>query len=218
MVNWFATTSHYIISSINTVQTILPLTVIAAIILFFIKEVIEWVRRHKAASRKKVALSSLLARECELNHWSIKSMRKIIETIRDESAVNTDAKFHFTTLKSGKILFRAMESDSDFIIGMPLAKTHNELMSKNLLEVATLDKGLYAAMQPAYDAIADMEHIRQSLIYYVEPEDELGKQYHKEHLEGFIDYALSELENAYQRLNLLYKVCTGEELSSHKMR
>lgn len=218
MVDWFATSSNNLTNSINSIQSILPATVIVAIFLFFIKEVIEWVRRHQAEKRKIIALSSLLARECELNHWSIKSMRRIIEFIRDESAVNIETKFQFTILRSGEILFRAMESESDFIMGIPLAKTHSEIMGKILLDVATIDKSLYAEIQLAYDAISEMEHIRHSLIYHVEPEDELGKQHQKEHLEGFIIYALPILEKTYQKLNFLYKFCTGKELNSHRMR
>lgn len=87
-------------------------------------------------------------------------------------------------------------------------------MDKNLLEVATLDKKLYSALQPAYDAVADLEHVRQSLIYFVDPEDEKDKM----HLDGFINYALDELEDVFKELASLYKMCTGKDLEKHRLR
>ena len=74
-------------------SSILPATVVAAVVLFVLKELFEGVRRYRGDQRKKQALRSLLARECELNHWTIKSIRDIVETIRDES--KDGAQFEF---------------------------------------------------------------------------------------------------------------------------
>lgn len=193
-------------------SSILPVTVVVAVALFVIKELFEGVRRHLGNRRKKQALRTLLARECELNHWTIKSIRHIVETIREESKDN--AQFEFIFPKSGKVLFRVTHKDSEFKSGSNLANTHREVMDKNLLEVATLDKKLYAALQPAYDAIADLEHVRQSLIYYVNPEDNQDKM----HLDGFMNYAFDELEDIFKLLACLYKECTGKSLENHRLR
>jgi hypothetical protein len=196
----------------ESLLSILPVTVLAAVVLFVLKELFEGVRRYRGEERKKQALRTLLARECELNHWAIKSIRDIVETIRDESEDGTQFEFIFP--KSGKVLFRYKHPDSEYKSGSNLAETHREVMDKNLLEVATLDKKLYSALQPAYDAVADLEHVRQSLIYYVDPEDDQDKM----HLDGFTHYALRELGDVFKELASLYKECTGNELEKHRLR
>ncbi|MDP2027716.1 hypothetical protein [Sulfuriferula sp.] len=196
----------------ESLLALLPATVIAAVFLFILKELFEGARRYRGEQRKKQALRTLLARECELNNWTIKCIRSIVETIRDES--EDGAQFEFIFPKSGKVLFRVKHSDSDYKSGSNLAETHREVMDKNLLEVATLDKSLYAALQPAYDAVAELEHVRQSLIYYVAPEDDQDKI----HLGGFTHYALSELEDVSKKLACLYKECTGKDLEKHRLR
>jgi hypothetical protein len=196
----------------ESLLSILPVTVVAAVTLFALKEIIEGIRRYRGDRRKTKALRMLLARECELNHWTIKSIRHIVETIRDES--EDGAEFEFIFPKSGKVLFRVKHPDSEYKSGSALAATHREVMDKNLLEVATLDKKLYSALQPAYDAVAELEHVRQSLIYFVDPEDDKDKM----HLDGFTDYALSELQDVFSKLVVLYKECTGEDLETHRLR
>lgn len=196
------------------ILSIVPLTVIAAIVLFLIKEFAEGVRRYRADQRKRIALRTLLARECELNNWTIKSIKHIVETIRDESEENSLIEFSFIFPKSGKPQFRVKHPDSEFKNGSGLGSIHRDIMSKNLLDVATLDKELFSALQPAYDSIANLEHLRESLIYYVDPEDDQDKM----HLEGFIHYALNELEDVKKDLSNLYMECTGQALNTHRVR
>jgi hypothetical protein len=196
----------------ESLLSLLPVTVVVAVALFALKEVIEGIRRYRGDRRKKKALRMLLARECELNHWTIKCIRHIVETIRDES--EDGAEFEFIFPKSGKVLFRVKYPDSEYKSGSVLVETHREVMDKNLLEVATLDKKLYSALQPAYDAVTELDHVRQSLIYFVDPEDDQDKM----HLDGFTHYALDELQDVFSKLVVLYKECTGEDLEAHRLR
>ncbi|RJG07686.1 hypothetical protein D3870_18305 [Noviherbaspirillum cavernae] len=192
--------------------SILPVTVLVAIGIFVLKELFEGVRRYRGDIRKKKALRTLLARECELNHWTIKSIRHIVETIRDES--ENGAQFEFIFPKNGNVLFRVKHSDSDSKSGSALAGTHRAVMDKNLLEVATLDNKLYSVLQTAYDATAQLEHVRQSLIYFVDPEDEQDKM----HLDGFVHYALDELQDVFTKIECLYKECTDKGLETYRLR
>lgn len=198
----------------DSLLSIIPITVISAVFLFILKELVEGIRRYRGELRKKQALRALLARECELNNWTIKSIQHIVEDIRDESALNNRTQFGFIFPKSGKVLFRVKHPDSGYKSGSSLGEIHREVMNKNLLDVATLDKKLYSVMQPAYDAVAELEHVRQSLIYYVAPEDDQDKM----HLEGFTHYALSRLNDVYEKLASLYKECTGKHLETHRLR
>jgi hypothetical protein len=199
---------------VEVLANIVPITVLVAVTLFFVKEIVEAIRRYSGDFRKKGAFRTLLARECELNHWTIKSIKRIVETIRDESAKEPQTKFSFIFPRSGKVLFRCEHPDAEWKSGSALAEVHKDLMGKYLLDVATLDKKLFASLQVAYDALANLEHVRESLIYFVAPEDEQDK----DHLYGFVGYALSELDDIYGDLAALYLQCTGQKLETHRLR
>ncbi|MFM0125681.1 hypothetical protein P0D73_43780 [Paraburkholderia sp. RL18-101-BIB-B] len=192
--------------------TVIPIAVISAIALFFTKEILEGVRRYRGEQRKIKAIKMLISRECELNLWTIKSIKYIVETIRDEAELG--AEFEFIFPRSGKTLFRVKRKNDDTKSGSSLTETHRELMDRYLLDAATLDKKLYAALQSAYDAVAELEHVRQSLIYFVEPEDNQDEM----HLFGFVDYALGTLQEVSDGLAVLYKECTGDNLTKHRLR
>jgi hypothetical protein len=198
----------------NILPSIIPVTVVVAVGLFAAKECIEFVRRYKGESRKKDALRALLARECELNNWTIKSIKHIVETIRDESEDDTRTEFSFLFTKAGKVLFRFKQVNEEFKGGMSLGNVHSDIMNKHLLEVAMYDKELFEVLQPAFDALAELEHVRDSLIYFVEPEDDQDKL----HLDGFIQYALREVDVIFCRLDRLYVECTGTKLKAFKIR
>lgn len=88
-------------------------------------------------------------------------------------------------------------------------------MSKFLLEIATLDKKFFAALEPAYDSLAELEHVRQSLIGIHDSEQESG-------IDGlfrsFAVYALDELRDTEAALQSLYIFCTGNILKKHRLR
>jgi hypothetical protein len=64
---------------------LLPVTVIAAIALFALKEVLETIRRRQADARRGQAFRTLLARECEINHWVQKSLLSTLKSIDNEA-------------------------------------------------------------------------------------------------------------------------------------
>jgi hypothetical protein len=199
---------------LDALISFIPLTVLVAIILFFLKEVLEGVRRYRGDRRKKAALRRLLARECELNHWTIKTIRRIVKKIRDESEDGERTEFIFLFLKSGKVSFRTKHADYEYKDGFPLGEIHRDVMSKYLLEVAMLDSKLSDVLQKAYNAVADLEHVRNSLIYFVDPEDEQDQM----HLESFVGYASDALVDIFESLNKLHIECAGGELATHRVR
>lgn len=88
-------------------------------------------------------------------------------------------------------------------------------MSKFLLEIATLDKTLFEIMEPAYDGLAEVDHVRESLLN-IDEGDNLIPKY--DYLAGFAEYALNELEEAEAALAKLYTHCTGRPLTQHRLR
>ena len=192
--------------------TFLPVTVVAAIALFVLKESFELVRRYKSEGRTKKALRALLAVECERNHFTVKNLRGILEVVQawkqdDPFSIKISLKFS----RDGEITFHQLTYDDGAGSQSVVRTTHRDFMSKQLLAVATLDADLYRALQPALDAVNEMEHVRQSLISHMEDPE-------RTHLAGFAEYGLKELDVAFNKLNTLYITCTGKELENYRIR
>ncbi|HHQ6565617.1 TPA: hypothetical protein ACSTJX_000413 [Serratia fonticola] len=75
---------------LNENSSFLPITVIFAIGLFILKEVVEFIKKHKANNRKVFAMKRLFSRECEKNLWTIKILKRVFDCIKkydDEGGV-----------------------------------------------------------------------------------------------------------------------------------
>lgn len=139
--------------------TFLPVTVVAAIVLFALKECVEAVRRYKSESRTKAALRTLLAFECERNHSTIKSIRDVVQTAQSWDASDPySIKVSLQFSKDGEVTFHHATYDDGSGGQCVLRPTHRDFMSKQLLTVATLDATLYKVLQPALDSVNEMEH------------------------------------------------------------
>lgn len=197
--------------------TILPATVIAAVVLFVVKEAMEALRRYKADSRKKDALRRLLARECERNHAVLRSLKEACSWLKEADDEDSPFTFrfrvHFTP--AGHLRFvrhvGITESEGSFV----LRPAQQELMGRLMVEVAALDAPLFDLLEHAYDAVAEMRHLRDSIIDHLSSDAEDKNEIF---LLGFADYALGELEDSYKAIANLYRECTGKELENYKLR
>ena len=192
------------------ISALLPVTVIVAVGLFILKEILEWVRRWRADGRKVKAFKTLLARECELNNWAHKRIKDAIANIQENFENNASYNYSIKKRDSGEIIFEERNEDLSLSSSWPLPSVHTEIMSKLMLDVATLDSGLFGALETAYDASINLNHIRQSLTIFIEDEDF--------HLETFVDYALRELPDVHAEMEELYKACTGQALTAENLR
>lgn len=195
--------------------SVLPVTAAVAIFLFVAREGMEFSRRRGAEKRKRSALTHLLARECELNYWTVKSLRYIAQQVPCEENPETLGSVTIERKPSGRVYARVVSEDSDSESHHPIPKVHRELMSKFLLDIATLDSELFKVMEPAYDALAALEHIRESFINAPEAPDFIGQD---GYLEGLAGFALDELLKTESALAALYKYCTNQELTNHRLR
>ena len=87
-------------------------------------------------------------------------------------------------------------------------------MSRLMLDVASLDKALFDDLEAAYDSVIEVQHVRESLIRFVESDEEHEKQF----LETLPHYGLQEIDDALTALAKLYKTCTGEPLKYIRVR
>ena len=195
--------------------SLLPAAAVVAIAVFLVKEALEFFRRRDANVRKLRALTALLARECELNYWTIRSLRRIIQEIPSNDDPSTQRQVEIKRRSSGKPYAQIVSHDGEFETHMNIPSVHRDLMSKFLLDIATLDKNLFAVMEPAYDALAEVDHVRESLVNIEDGTAFLSQQ---DWLAGFSGYALDELQEAEVLLGKLYDYCTGQPLTKFRLR
>lgn len=192
-----------------------PITVVVAIGVFAIKETFELLRRRSGDARRVRGLKALLARECELNYWAIKSFRRILNEIPTQENNNWQMRVTIEKTGSGRPFAKVVSDDGGIEAHYGIPQVHRELMSKFLLDVATLDKDFFEILEPAFDAVAELEHIRESLVSARYAPEDIGQD---GYLEGFAGYALNEIKDAEMCLANLYVYCTGQALTKHRLR
>jgi hypothetical protein len=184
---------------------LLPSTVIIAIFLFVLKEGLEWNRRRRANNRQIRAFKTLLARECELNRWSMHGLSQALDEMVGQSADELSIDYEIERNQFGKVIFRNDNGSS-----WPLPEEHADFMRDNMFDVAALDETLFSLLESAYDSVVELAHLRQSFIQYLEID--------RQHLEGFVGYGINRLKDIQLTLEELYLACTGEELGMGRVR
>jgi hypothetical protein len=192
---------------------LLPVTAVVAVLIFVAREILEFVRRRRAERRKLAAIKRLVARELELNNWSIEKVRQALTEIQD-AARRDDVVVEVRRLPTGTDRFIRREKDADDGSHFPVPVVHDGELRKYLLDIATLDAGLLKAAEAAVDGIAELRHVRESLVSNLSGEEELFPAF----LESFAEYGLAELEDVKPALAELYRQCTGFELTKKRLR
>lgn len=192
-------------------SNLFPITVIAAISLFLIKELVELYRRTMADKRKSSAIKKLLSSEIEKNNWVIKSLRRHLQSVQD--------RWHeseFVVVSSYPSGYRIAERRNDGGSGSaPLFQVSTTVFDKVVFELPVLDEALFKLAENAYESLAEVMHVSNSLVEHINNKDELPAD---DLMAEFCEYALEEIDEAYKHLSILYNKCTGEELKSHKLR
>lgn len=198
--------------------SLIPITVASAIGIFIAKEIIEFIRRWRADARKTRGLSRLFTRECETNLWTIRRIRAVCKDIEETHEMHRETKdeyfnavFSVSFSKSGFVAYVRSDSEGKLQSSMSIPSVYKDILTKYMLDAASLDGKFFDAMQSAYASIVELEHIRESLIRHLDDDD-------KHFLEGFCDYALGELQDIESNLSSAYKKWTGKELTEHRLR
>lgn len=193
-----------------TMEPTLPNTAVVAIILFVAKEVFEFIRRLFADGRKRQAFRTMLARECELNLWTVKVLQRTIDELASDRET-AHVKYSIERRSTGEEVFVSVSEAGKSSHWIPNA--HKETMRDLMLDVATIDQRLFPNLQSGYDACINLQHVRDSLVTYVD-EDQLDGGF----LNSFVDYANSEISDILLQLTVLYFECTGQDLKNHRVR
>lgn len=167
-------------------------------------------RQAQALSRRSEAYKSLLARECELNLWTIK---RLSETFNEISSGIDGAKFDVAEQPEMPPRFEMTDKEGD-TSSWSIPKIHVKHMSEAVLDLATDHKELFALVQAALDALADLDHARAQLLSAPTQTIMDGASF----LDGLADYGQRECADAREALDPLYLYCTGNALTKHRLR
>ena len=186
---------------------VIPLTVVAAVLIFIAREILEAHRRRAANKRKIAAIKNQLASECERTNWSICWLRQAIKDVRSALDGGNPVEIQTTPIGIRRLFFPSADGDSS----SPVPKALSGALDKYLFEVASLDADLFRRMIEALSGVAELNHILDSLVEYVE---EKGQPW----LEGWCHNASREVGGSEETLLYLYEACTGQPLIKARLR
>lgn len=226
-------TPHF---SAETVRTMLQTAaIIVAVIVFVTREVLESGRRKAAKARRLAAIKAVLARACELNHWTVKSLKRQFAAFPsdedDDDATEgrgpaaavregfnpPDENYSLSFRRSGRV-FLVRSEDGKAVGSSPLWEASLTDLKSMLLDVAELDPQLFEALDDTITGLEEVNHVRDSLIGQLVGDDGPVGSKGEGILPGFVGYARNEIDHAHAALRRLYQLCTGKPLADHRVR
>ncbi len=187
----------------------LPVTVIFAIALFLIKEVMELVKKTQTKKRKLRALKSVLKEELELNLWTWKKFESLLTRIQD---ADEGSRYEYSISPSGTERFELVSTDG-YGTGQAFPRVVIDLHSKLVIDVAETDSDMYEKLILSYKALSELQYLRNGIVDFIH-ESEMGAS----PVQGFTEYALEELSPIYDDMDAFYQYCTGKKLTEHLLR
>tara|TARA_B100001059_G_scaffold232434_1_gene270237 strand:+ start:5150 stop:5896 length:747 start_codon:yes stop_codon:yes gene_type:complete len=198
----------YITRLLDGKESLIPITVIVAVILFMVKEVLEYNRKEKANSRKLNAYRMLLAEELELNFGALKSIDGTcgeLESNKDEwRGATYEAKF-----KESDNLYVHATYNGDLVLCNPVRKVRMKQYDNLLVSIAELDEDFYLKVKNGYKYVTELEHLYSSIIKGLQAKDNNEPFPSDITQSGFLGYALAEVGRIEPELKKLYKECAG---------
>lgn len=191
--------------------------ILAAVVIFAAREILESFRRRAAQQRKLDALKAVIARECELNNYTTSVLKREIESMKEnfelEDGDVQKSEYRVVFRRDGSAVLEELLG-GNWGGSHPIPKVYVSMINAKIVELAELDPKLYAKAEAALSGLAELEHVRTSLISYVMKEDDNMPHL----LENFPDYALGEIEDSSAALRELYTACTGRPLTDRRLR
>jgi hypothetical protein len=195
----------------QSLLTLLPLAAVTAVLLFVLKELLEFFRRRSSDVRRVRALKVILGRECESHFKAVNALRHIFFMISSEVNPRPGFAVSVGCRPSGKRFVRVLNESIGFSEHIELPEVNPEPMSKHFLEVATLDSGLLAVYEPALDGLLELDHYRQLLRDIGDVPESIGEQ---AALAAAAAHGLPRLDDIWHSLATLYTHCTGQVIKA----
>jgi hypothetical protein len=207
----------YIVRLLTGSESFLPITVVVAVTLFLVKEILEYIRKEKAKSRKLNAFKMLIAEELELNFGAFQSIKSTCGALEFNKDKWDGATYEARFKKSGNLYVHATH-DGALVLCNPIRKVRMEQYDNLLVDIAELDEDFYLKVKSGYLKVIELEHLHSSLIKGLQANDNDEPFPSNITQSGFLGYALNESERIEPELQKLYKECTGRSKLKARLR
>lgn len=205
-------------SLVSIFGNLLPISVIAAIILFITKEIFEFFKKIKANKSKVRAISYLLSEEMKLNHWSLKKLFEGCRTLSYLFEKHPKALFRVRQTRFGTDHFEFKEDSSGSAWSGHTLPVFCLNQFNNLLpSLAELNFKLAKKVQDSYEEILELEHYRRTIIIFVNNEMH-EEEVFRDMTKHFISDFAKEEKDYFSSLEKGYKALTGNQLKEFKLR
>jgi hypothetical protein len=182
------------------------LRVNAASARFVLKRAVEAFGRWRADVRKYRDVRILLAHECELNYWAHRALTEALTAIARDFTSDNTGNYFIERRRPGELVLRQQRGNTSN--AWPLPEVHTDLMKQIMPYVATVDQSLLVCLEAANDSATNLRHVRESLIHFIESDDEADEAIFR----AFPESRLRELPDLLADWEKLYRECTGMEL------
>ena len=190
----------------------IPITVYVAIALFFVKELLDFIKKVKAKRRELSAIKVIVSRECKPNLKCLESIEIILNnikysqdaelTIQIQKQDNSAYLFDYTVEYGSGSISSAME--------LPPVKKH--YIDKFFSDSSLLDPVLFKKITRVIDNLAILEDFSIRLIEVITKKDDKNISF-KARVNGFERLYTEKSIEIEEALNDLYFYCTGKELT-----
>jgi hypothetical protein len=186
---------------------LLPVTALAAIALFFLREFLEWRRRASTSALRLEALKKLLATECQQNQWALNWIKQAAGDI--PAALGTANTVKIENSASGQDLLVFEAPDNSFE-SKPLPLVYDAFLRSHLFEAAALNRDMFEKMTSSVGAVEEIRHLLRGLFEHVQ-DDQM-------HLKSWCEYANRQVDDIAKELGELYYICKGIRKIPAKIR
>lgn len=188
-----------------------------ALLTFVGKEYLDSRRKQREQERRITACKVLLAEELRLNYYVQRTLEGIFSEAskEEESAVRSRLEYK---LSRGIDYFSATDYETGSGGMTAIPKIRFKYYDRFVDTVAELDARLFESMQLAYVEIREMEHVRNSLINFLQVEVEEAYIPRDIRDNGFVDYASDVISAVYGPMNDFYFLCSGKALTESQLR
>jgi hypothetical protein len=107
------------------INPLLPATILTAVTLFILKELLEFSRRWRGDNRRRRAFRSLLTREIELNNYANRILRHTLQAIAEDFDEKLGTEYRIVRHPSGQWMFEHRYRGKKFLgWRAPAARLH----------------------------------------------------------------------------------------------
>jgi len=186
--------------------SIIPITVVAAVCLFFVKEFVEFFKKRNEKNNKILAYKRLLAEEFKVNLSALKFMHIICGLAQDEDVESLQYRKSASGTERLDVTVYGKTAQQFFW------RINTSVFDKVMSDLAALDGKLFNEVAGVYEKLSEVKHVRESLIDFAE------FTMPKHLIRGLGRYGEDKIAVAEEALREVFPLLSGSKLVEAKLR